>query len=471
MSAAAVATLSIEKLARLLRERKLSPVELTQAMLARIEKQNPALNAYLTLLPETALEQAREAERAITAGQYRGPLDGIPVSVKDLFYTRGVRTTAGSKLFADFVPDHDATVVERLRRAGAVLLGKTNLHELAYGITSNNPHFGPIRNPWRRSQIPGGSSGGSGAAVAASLCSASMGSDTGGSIRIPAAYCGVVGLKPTFDRVSLYGVIPLAWSLDTAGPLTRTVWDAAAMLGAIAGPDPREESAATAPVSDYLGQIGQGVRGLVVGVAENYFFDGLSPDVELAVRAALKTLEELGARLEPVRLPGITAATDLALLILLVEAAALHQKHLHSRRQEIGADVRALLAQGECIVATDYVNAQRARRRFMAELEAVFQNVAVLVMPTTSITAPAIGKTSVLVNGQPQDVRLASTRLLRAWNLAGVPVLSMPCGFDHSGLPIGLQIVGRAFDEATVLRVGYAYEQASEWVHRHPPDA
>ena len=451
MSEAAVATLSIEKLARLLRERKLSPVELAQAMLARIEKQNPALNAYLTLLPEMALEQAREAERAITAGQYRGPLHGIPVSVKDLFYTRAVRTTAGSPIFANFVPDHDATVVERLRRAGAVLLGKTNLHELAYGITSNNPHFGPVRNPWRRSQIPGGSSG--------------------GSIRIPPAYCGVVGLKPTFGRVSLHGVIPLAWSLDTAGPLARTVWDAAAMLGAIAGPDPRDESAATVPVSDYLGQIGQGVRGLVVGVPENYFFDGLSPDVERAARAALKTLEELGARLEPVRLPGITAATDLALLILLVEAAALHQKHLHSRRQEIGADVRALLAQGECIVATDYVNAQRARRRFMAELEAVFQNVAVLVMPTTSITAPAIGETSMLVNGQPENVRLASTRLLRAWNLAGVPVLSMPCGFDHSGLPIGLQIVGRAFDEATVLRVGYAYEQASEWVHRHPPDA
>ena len=242
MSAASVATLSIEKLASLLRERKLSPVELAQAMLDRIEKQNPALNAYLTPLPETALEQAREAERAIAAGQYRGPLDGIPVSVKDLYYTRGVRTTAGSPIFADFVPDHDATVVARLRDAGAVLLGKTHLHELAYGITTTNPHFGPARNPWSRTQIPGGSSGGSGAAVAASLCSASMGSDTGGSIRIPAAYCGVVGLKPTFGRVSLHGVIPLAWSLDTAGPLARTVWDAAAMLGAIAGPGSRDES-------------------------------------------------------------------------------------------------------------------------------------------------------------------------------------------------------------------------------------
>ncbi len=471
MSASSVTTLSIGKLASLLRERKLSPVELTQAMLDRIEKQNPALNAYLTALPETALEQAREAERAIASGQYRGPLHGIPVSVKDLYYTRGVRTTAGSPIFADFVPDHDATVVARLRDAGAVLLGKTHLHELAYGITTTNPHFGPARNPWSCTQIPGGSSGGSGAAVAASLCSASMGSDTGGSIRIPAAYCGVVGLKPTFGRVSLHGVIPLAWSLDTAGPLARTVWDAAAMLGAIAGPGSCDESAATAPVSDYLGEIGQGVRGLVVGVPENYFFDHLSPDVERAVRTALKTLEELGARLEPLRLPGIEEASELGRLILLGEAAALHQKLLRSRRHEIGADVRALLEQGECILATDYVNAQRTRRRFVAELEAVFQKVAVLVIPTTPITAPTIGETNVLVNGEPEDVRLASTRLVRPWNFAGAPALSVPCGLDHSGLPIGLQIVGRAFDESTVLRVGYAYEQATEWVHRHPPEA
>lgn len=470
MSALLVATLGIERLADLLRSRKLSPVELAQAMQARIEKQNPALNAYLTPLPELALAQAREAERAITAGQYRGPLHGIPVSVKDLFYVRGVRNTAGSKIFADFVPDHDATVVERLRGAGAVLLGKTHLHELAYGITNNNPHYGPARNPWRRSQIPGGSSGGSGVAVAASLCTASLGSDTGGSIRIPASFCGVVGLKPTFGLVSRWGVFPLGWSLDHVGPLARTVWDAAAVLQAIAGPDSRDEHCVAAPAPDYLRDIGAGVRGLAIGMPENYFFDRLSLDVERAVRAAIKKLEELGARVEQVRLPGIEAATDLSRVILLAEAAALHQKHLRSRRQDIGADVRALLEQGECILATDYLNAQRARRRFVAELEAVFQKVAVLVTPTTPVTAATIGETTVRVNGDTEDVRLASTRLVRAWNLAGVPVLSVPCGFDHRGLPVSLQIVGKPFDEATVLRVGHAYQQATDWHHRHPSE-
>lgn len=468
MSAGAVATLSLEKLATLLRERKLSPVELTQATLARIEKENPALNAYLTPLPEPALEQAREAEQAISAGKYRGPLHGIPVSVKDLFYTRGVRTTVGSKIFANLVPDHDAAVVERLRNAGAVLVGKTHLHELAYGITNNNPHYGPARNPWRTSQIPGGSSGGSAAAVAAALCTVSLGSDTGGSIRIPAAFCGVVGLKPTFGRVSRWGVVPLGWSLDTVGPLARTVWDAAAMLQAIAGPDPRDEHCATTAPPDYLRDINRGIHGLAVGVPENYFFDRLSLDVERALRAALKKLEELGARLERVRLPGIAAATDLSRVILLAEAAALHQKHLRSRRQDIGADVRALLEQGECILATDYLNAQRARRHFIAELDAVFRKVATLVTPTTPVTAAAIGETTVRVNGEVEDVRLASTRLVRAFNLAGVPIVSVPCGFDHRGLPIGLQIVGKPFDEATVLRVGYAYESATEWTHRRP---
>jgi len=471
VSALSVAALGMEKLGELLRSRKLSPVELAQAMLAQIDKQNPALNAYLAPLPELALAQAREAERAITAGQHRGPLHGIPVSVKDLFFVRGVRNTAGSKIFADFVPDHDATVVERLHGAGAVLLGKTNLHELAYGITNNNPHYGPVRNPWRRTQIPGGSSGGSGVAVAASLCTASLGSDTGGSIRIPASFCGVVGLKPTFGRVSRWGVFPLGWSLDHVGPLARHVWDAAVVLQAIAGPDSRDEHCAAVAPPDYLRDIGAGVRGLAIGVPENYFYDHLSLDVERAVRAAVKRLEELGARIEPVKLPGIVAATDLSRVILLAEAAALHQKNLRSRRQDIGADVRALLEQGECILATDYLNAQRARRRFVDELDALFRKVTVLVTPTTPVTAAAIGETTVRVDGDTEDVRLASTRLVRAFNLAGVPVLSVPCGFDHRALPIGLQIIGKPFDEPTVLRVGYAYEQATDWTHRHPPEA
>ncbi len=461
----------MEKLSALLRDRKLSPVELAQAMLARIEKLNPVLNAYLTVLPEVALEQAREAERAIGAGQYRGPLHGIPVSVKDLFYTRGVRTTAGSKIFADFVPDHDATVVERLRGAGAVLLGKNALHELAYGITNNNPHYGPTRNPWRVTQIPGGSSGGSAVAVAASLCTASLGSDTGGSIRIPASYCGVVGLKPTFGRVSRWGVIPLAWSLDHVGPLARTVWDTAAVLQAIAGPDARDEQCSTTPAPDFCRELDHGIEKFVIGVPSDYFLDHLGLDVEQAFKSAGKKLEELGARVEAVRLPAFDQATALTLVIQLAEATALHQKHLRDRRNDIGEDVRALLDQGQCILATDYLNAQRARRRFIAEMQAVFRNVAVLIAPTTPVTAAGIGETTVRVNSGVENVRMASTRLVRAFNFAGLPVLSVPCGFDRHGLPVGMQIIGKPFDEATVLRVGHAYESACEWRHRRPPEA
>lgn len=470
MTAAPVASLSLEKLSTLIRDRRLSPVELTEALLRRIEKLNPAFNAYITLLGDQAIEQAREAERSIMGGQYRGTLHGIPVSVKDLFFTRGVRTTAGSKIFDEFVPDYDATVVERLRAAGAIILGKTTLHELAYGITSNNPHYGPVRNPWRTSQIPGGSSGGSGAAVAAAMCSASIGSDTGGSIRIPAAFCGVAGLKPTFGRVSRFGAVPLGWTLDHVGPLARMVWDVAAVTQAISGPDPRDENCVNAQPPELLRGIGNGIRGMVIGVPENYFFDKLAMDVENAMNDAIRVLTELGARPEPVRLPGIDDAIALSRLILLAEASAVHIKHLRARPQDIGADVRALLEQGACIVATDYLNAQRARRRFMAEVDSVLRKVAVIITPTTPVTAAAIGDTTVTVNGATEDVRLASTRLVRAWNLTGLPVLSVPCGFDRRGLPIGLQIVGRAFDEATVLRVGHAYESATDWMRRRPPE-
>ncbi len=470
MSAAPVATLGIEKLAGLLRDRKLSPVELAKATLLRIEKQNPVLNAYLAVFADEALREAREAEREIVAGRYRGVLHGIPVSVKDLFYTRGVRTTAGSRLYADFLPEYDATVVERLRAAGAIIVGKTNLHELAYGITNNNPHFGPVRNPWRTSQIPGGSSGGSGAAVAASLCAASLGSDTGGSIRIPASFCGVVGLKPTFGRVSRWGVVPLAWSLDHVGPLARSVWDAAAVYTAIAGPDSRDEQCAVSAVGDCLRGLRGGLKDLTLGVPDDYFFDHLSLDVEKALKVALHTLEERGATLEQVHLPRMKDATALARVILLAEASALHQRNLRRRGEDIGADVRALLEQGEFVLATDYINAQRARRKLCAALGSVFRKVRALVMPTTPVTAPGIGESTINVDGVQEDARLASTRLVRAWNLTGLPVLSVPCGFDHRGLPIGLQIVGKAFDEAMLLRIGHAYEQAAEWVHRHPVD-
>jgi aspartyl-tRNA(Asn)/glutamyl-tRNA(Gln) amidotransferase subunit A len=448
--------MTIREVAPLLRGRKLSPVELTRETLARIGRENARLNAYLTVLEESALREAREAERAIMAGEYHGPLHGVPVSVKDLFYTRGQRTTAGSKIYADFVPGYDAAAVQRLRAAGAVLLGKTNMHELAYGITNNNPHYGPARNPADTTRIPGGSSGGSAAAVAAGLCFASLGTDTGGSIRIPASLCGVVGLKPTFGRVSRWGVIELGWTQDHVGPLARTAWDAAVVLQAVAGHDPRDSHSAEVPAPDFLEGIDAGVEGLRVGVPQNYFFERLAPEVEAAVRGAIRALEQMKAQVRPVRVESISEATEASRLTLLAEAAALYSEELRRRPLDFGADVRALLEQGQALPAADYVNAQRLRARFRAELDELFRQVDVLITATTPTVAPAIGQAAVSIGGAEEDVRLASTRLVRAFNFAGIPAVSVPCGVSSDGLPIGLHIAGRAFDEATVLRVAHA---------------
>ncbi len=452
--------MTIRDVAPLLRNRRLSPVELARETLERIERENPRLNAFLMIMRESALEQAAAAERAITEGEYRGPLHGVPISVKDLIFTGGVRTTAGSKLFAGFVPEYDAAVVERLRAAGAVLVGKTAMHELAYGITNNNPHFGPTRNPWDTARIPGGSSGGSGAAVATGLGMASLGTDTGGSIRIPASFCGVVGLKPTFGRVSRYGVIELGRTLDHVGPLAASAWDTAAVLEAISGYDPRDPGSASVMVPNFLAGIERGVDGIVAGVPEDYFFDRLAPEVEAAVRAAIGKLERMGATVVKVRVPGIAEATEASRLTLLAEASDLYEQELRTRPLDFGDDVRALLERGQSIAATEYVKAQRERVRFQSELNRLFDTVSVIVAPTTPTTAPAIGQTTVSIGGVEEDVRLASTRLVRAFNFAGVPTMSAPCGRSAEGLPIGLQIVGKAFDEATVLRVGYALESA-----------
>ena len=463
--------MTIAELAPRIQAGKLSPVELAAETLSQIKRLNPALNAYITVLEEPAMEAARRAEREIRTGHYRGPLHGIPYAAKDLFYTRGVRTTAGSKIFRDFVPGHDAAAIERLREAGAVLLGKAGLHELAYGITNDNPHFGPVRNPWDTSRIPGGSSGGSTAAQAAGMCVFSLGSDTGGSVRIPASYCGVVGLKPTFGRISRYGVFPLGHTLDHVGHFGNSVADVATILGALAGPDPRDDSSAAEPLPPLELPAAPKLKGFRIGVPRNFFFEGLQPEVESAVRAAIKTLQGLGAEAEEIVIPDIEDFIVISRLVLLAEASALHRHRLRTRRADIGADVAALLDQGQFVLATDYLNAQRRRRQFVASLNRLFDKVQVIVAPTTPITAPKIGQTTVELAGRTEDTRLASTRLVRALNLAGVPALSVPCGFDSQGLPIGLQIFGRAFDERSVLVAGHAFEQATEWHRRRPPPA
>jgi aspartyl-tRNA(Asn)/glutamyl-tRNA(Gln) amidotransferase subunit A len=383
----------------------------------------------------------------------------VPIAVKDVFETRGVRTTSGTSIFKDNVPTRDAAVVEKLAAAGAVLIGKTGMHELAYGITSNNPHFGTIRNPRDPDRIPGGSSGGSGAAVAADMVFMAMGTDTGGSIRIPAAFCGTVGLKPTSGRVSRYGVMPLDFSLDHMGPLARSARDAAVTLQAIAGFDARDDTSSRAPVDSYVPAAGCSIRGVRIGLPENFYLDRLDPDVDAAVRRMAKIAESLGAHVIPVRVPDIAALNVVGRVILLAEASALMEKYA-GMRDQFGADVLALIDQGRLIAATDYVNAQRLRRVMQREFAQLWRRVDCLFTPTTPMAAPRIGETTVQFGDQTEDVRLAATRLVRGINVLGLPALSMPCGVDRRGLPVSLQIIGRPFDEVLVLRVAAALEDA-----------
>ncbi len=443
-----------------LRARKVSSVELARQSLSRIAEKNGELNAFLTVLEESALAAARRADEELARGVDRGPLHGIPIALKDVFCTRGVRTTCGSKLFADHVPDHDSAVAEKFAAAGAVLMGKTGLHELAYGITSNNPHFGAIHNPHDLSRVPGGSSGGSGAAVASGMVAIAMGSDTGGSIRIPAAFCGTVGLKPTSGRVSRYGVMPLDFSLDHMGPLTNTVRETALVMNAIAGHDERDDNSSRRPTADYLPSAEISLAGLRVGRPENFYLERLEAEVADAMERMFRLAETLGARVVPVRVPDIAEINAVARVILMCEAAAVMERFTETRRQDIGADVLGLLDQGRLLPATDYINAQRLRRMMQRKFARVWNEVDVLFTPSSPIVAPHIGAVTVDIQGQPEDTRMAATRFARAINLLGLPAISIPMGIGLGGMPIGLQIVARAFDEARVLTAAGALEDA-----------
>jgi aspartyl-tRNA(Asn)/glutamyl-tRNA(Gln) amidotransferase subunit A len=448
---------TIREAAAGLRARRFSAVELATAAMARIDRHNPNLCAFITITADSALEQARQADREFALGKDRGPFHGIPVALKDLFHVKGVRTTAGSKVYENYVPEINATVAEKLTAGGAVLLGKLNMHELAYGITSANPHFGAVRNPWNPQHSPGGSSGGSGAAVATNMVFMAMGSDTGGSIRIPASFCGTVGLKPTYGRVSRFGVLPLGFSLDHVGPLTRTVRDAALALNAIAGHDPLDPTSSRRPVVDYVPGEDCSIRGVRIGFPESFFFEHLDEDVESAVRGTIARAESLGAVVKPVRLPDMTALNAVARVVLLAEAAAVAVPYPEDRSL-YGADVRALLDQGRLVPATDYINAQRLRRKMRSEFNRVWNEVDCLMTPATPNPAPRVGDTTVRLGGREEDVRLASTRLVRGVNALGFPALSLPCGLSAAGLPVGLQIIGAAFEEAMLLRIGAALE-------------
>jgi len=461
---------SMVELARLIKAREVSPVEVVQAHLDRIASLDGRLRSYITVMSDSALAAAKAAEAAVMSGETLGPLHGVPVGLKDLYCTKGVKTTGGSRILSDWAPPEDATVVSRLAGAGAIVLGKLNMHEFAYGPEGLNPHYGSPWNPWDAvtHRICGGSSSGSGAAVAAGLCPGALGSDTGGSIRIPASLCGITGLKPTYGRVSRAGVLPLAWSLDHVGPMCRTAADCALMLGSMAGYDPRDPTTSVLPVPDYLAALTGTVKGLRIGVLRPFFMESAAAAERRAVEQAVKTLEGLGASVHEVKLDTVKLAAGASSAVIAAEAYAYHEAWIKKRPQEYGADVRERLRVGAFVSGADYVNGQRARVLMRNEVDATLARLDVLVAPTTPISATPVGVGQVEIGGEKQPVRPTLIRFTRPFNATGHPAASVPCGFTAEGLPIGLQIVGRPFDEATVLRVADAYQRATDWHARRP---
>lgn len=448
--------LTVARCGELMARGETTSVELTERCLARAEALNPVLNAFLLIDREGALAAARNADDERRAGRVRSPLHGVPIALKDLFDTAGQRTTAGSKHFAERVPSEDAHTVAKLREAGAVIVGKLNLHEWALGVTTANPHWGTCRNPWDLDRIPGGSSGGTGAAIAADVVPAGTGSDTGGSIRIPASLCGVTGLKPTYGRCSLRGVVPLSWTLDHVGPMARTAEDCALLLEAMAGYDPLDPHSEDVPAPDVTSSLRDGVEGLRVGVPSNHFFENCDADVVNAVDAAARVFERLGAKIVTVAIPDAATAAAQNGAILISDAAAYHRERLEGARDAFGPDVLWLLDIGAKTPATAYALALDFRRTFRRWLQReLFTTVDLLLHPTTPVAAPLIAEGGAATNTLIQNTS--------PWNIAGVPVLALPCGFTSAGLPVGMSLVATFWNEATLLRAGYAYQQATEW--------
>jgi aspartyl-tRNA(Asn)/glutamyl-tRNA(Gln) amidotransferase subunit A len=455
------ATLTLTRASALLRAKTVSSVELTRACLARIERLNGQLNAFITVMADQALTTAGDMDASLRRGDWRGPLHGVPIALKDNMDTAGIRTTAASELFKDRVPMDDADIVARLKRAGAIVIGKTNLHEFAYGGSSSVSYFGPVRNPWALERVPGGSSGGSAAAVAAGLCFGAFGTDTAGSVRMPASYCGIVGLKPTYGRVSNRGVIPLSWTLDHVGPLCATVEDAAVLLAATAGFDPRDPASVNLPVPDYTGALRTRPARLRMGVPRAGFFDDLHPEVAKAVNDAIDLLRRVGVTSRDVTLP---AAGSLLVQIMGPEAYAYHARWLGESPQKYQPQTSERLVQLASTASREqYIEARRQCDLLRREITQVFSAVDVLVTPTVAAPPSTIDPIE-----QSAGLDPGRTRNTSPFDIFGLPAISIPCGFTSSGLPIGLQIIGAPFAEATVLAVARRYEQATEWHTRRP---
>ncbi len=463
MFSAMNALMMISDLSQRIRRREVSPVEVTRECLRRTEELNPRLNAFITVMAESALLEARGAEEEISHGKLRGPLHGIPIALKDLIDTAGVRTTSASALHKDRVPREDAEVVRKLREAGAVIVGKNNLHEFAYGGSSLISHFGDVHNPWDVNRIAGGSSGGSAASVPAGMACAAIGTDTAGSIREPASLCGCVGIKPTYGRVSSRGVIPLSTSLDHVGPLAASVEDAAIVLQAIAGYDPADITSAESPVTDYVSVLKEGAKGLRVGVPRAYFFDDLDPEVASAMEHALTGITTLGAHINEVRLEVSTDRT-----LQAAESYAYHAEDVAKHPELYQAETVRRIRSGEKVTATEYMQKRRELEVARRNIRDVFAEVDLLVTPTTPLPAPTIAE----LRANAEALRPAELRLLRntrPFNVWGLPAISVPCGFTQGGLPIGLQVAGPHWREDLLLRLAYAYEQATAWHKRVIP--
>lgn len=462
-----LAAKSVEELATLIENKSLSPVELTEGILNHAEATEGDINAYMEVYRDEALADAKRAEKEIAGGNYKGMYHGIPMGIKDNVYFKDKVSTMSSKIHKNFVSDHDATVIAKLREAGVVFTGKVSMHEYAWGITNNNPHYGAVKNPWNLEKIPGGSSGGSGAAVAVGSSVASLGTDTAGSIRIPSSACGIVGLKQTHGRVSKYGVYPLAWSLDHVGPMTKTVKDAAGLLQIISGYDKNDPTSIDIPVDDYVGKTTGDVNGLVIGINEEYFFNEVDNEIEALVRAGIDALVAKGAKVKEVSIPTLKYAEWAELVTSLSEASAIHHSDMLTRPDDFGHDIRMLFELGELPSAVDYLQAQQVRRQLKQDFQKAFAEVDILMMPTLPVLPNDIGDDWADLNGKKVDLIDNIIRFTGPGNLTGLPALSVPCGFSQ-GLPVGLQFMGPAFGEAAILNAGYAFEQTNPMGDKKP---